>query len=189
MLFEILVVIVLLILIVQQFDLLGKFTQWYSRRTSDDSAAQAADSHGQSRNFKGIIFIIIVGAAFALIIAYFQTTREILFNSKAIAIEQLLVNSETFTEVALNSQTEIIRNSFDFGILYWNKFFENTAWFILLPILISAAIVFLQDEMKVTKKQMDNVNLSTSTFTKYSEKKEDSIEVQLTNGNKPNDEI
>lgn len=184
MFFEIIVIIVLIILIVSQFGLWEKFKSWYARFSQGEtisfkrkprSEKNAADRY----NVRSIIFLVLLALIFALFVSYFQTNREITMTANSLAIEQLVIRPEAFTEAALSNQIQIVKNSFDFNSLYWNKFFENLGLFILLPALISAAVVFVQDEMSKTKKKINAVNIDAERFLDQDKKKMDDFEVKL----------
>lgn len=166
MTFEVIVIVILLILLVKQFDLWNRFTQWFNQQAESDSITDAL-------NYKGYIFIVLVGIIFAFITAYFQTEREIDFTSTTLALEQLSMNGEVLAESAVKAQTEAFRNAFSFSEIYWSQFFENAALFIVLPILISLGTVFMHDEMKKAKKELANVTIGRD---KQVEVKEDPAE-------------
>lgn len=150
MLFEVVVVIVLAILVVNQFDLWTRFKDWYNRQVSVDSVVS-------NRNYKVYIFIVLVAVVFSLVISFIQSSREINLTASTLALQQLAFNAEGISESALHAQREVFKSSLDFSALYWAKFFENTAFFILIPILISMALVFINDEMQRTKKELEKV--------------------------------
>lgn len=184
MFFEIIVIIVLFILIISQFGLWGKFKNWYTSFSQGETISfkrkARPDKHPAERyNVRSFIFLVLLALIFSLIVAYFQTNREITMTANSIAIEQLVIRPEAFTEAALANQIQVVKNSFDFNALYWNKIFENLALFILLPALISAAVVFVQDEMNKTKKKINSVNFDTDNFLDQDKKKTDNFEVKL----------
>lgn len=155
MVFEIVVIVILVILLINQFNLWNRFTVWFNQQSGSEVGENG-------RNYKGYIFIVLIGAIFAFITAYFQTAREINFAATSLALEQLAMNSEVIAESAMNAQTAAFQNAFDFTSLYWQKFFENATLFILLPVLISLGTVFMQDEMKKTKEELAQVTIGDS---------------------------
>lgn len=172
MVFEIVVIVILVILLVNQFNLWNRFTVWFNQQ-SDSEAGESG------RNYKGYIFIVLVGAIFAFITAYFQTAREINFAATSLALEQLAMNNEVIAESAMNAQTAAFQNAFDFTSLYWQKFFENATLFILLPVLISLGTVFMQDEMKKTKEELAQVTIGDA------QKVEPEPEIEVTETTEP----
>lgn len=152
MTFEVIVIVILIILLVNQFDLWNRFTVWFNQQAESESVVNG-------RNYKGYIIIALIGAIFAFITAYFQTAREIDFTATTLALEQLTMNNEVIAESAVNAQTVAFQNAFNFSSLYWNQFFENVALFIMLPVLISLGTVFMHDEMKRTKEELAKVTI------------------------------
>lgn len=150
MLFDIIVVIILVVLVVNEFGLRERFVNWYRKQSEGQRIV------GQ-RNYKRYIFIGLVGAVFALVIAYTQTLREVNLTASTLALQHLSFNAEVVSDSALRAQTEVFKSSLDFSGLFWAKFIENTALFILLPILISIANVFMNDEIQHTKEELDKV--------------------------------
>lgn len=175
MVFEIVVIVILVILLINQFNLWNRFTVWFNQQSGSEVGENG-------RNYKGYIFIVLIGAIFAFITAYFQTAREINFAATSLALEQLAMNNEVIAESAMNAQTAAFQNAFDFTSLYWQKFFENVTLFILLPVLISLGTVFMQDEMKKTKEELAQVTIGDS------KKVEPEPEIEVTETTEPTEE-
>ncbi|XJS11327.1 hypothetical protein ACF3NG_03575 [Aerococcaceae bacterium WGS1372] len=156
MLFDVLVVIILAVLVVNQFGLWTKFKNWYNRQVSTQTVIS-------QRNHKVYIFIVLIAVVFALVISFIQSTKEINQTATTLALQQLAFNTEGYSQSALYAQTEVFKNALDFSSLFWLNFFEKTAYFILIPILISIATVFINDEMQKTKSELEENSTPLAT--------------------------
>lgn len=176
MLFEALVVIVLVVLLVHQFDLWNKFRNWLDNRTQGDNPLNK--SHNLKLN--AYTLIILVAVLFALIISYFQVRNSIDLQATNLALQSFAVNPEAvISDSALAGQIEFYQESFNFAALYFNKFLENTGLFILLPILISLGTVFMQDEMKRNKEQLTNITIGKDGVDADVEEPETVVDVEV----------
>lgn len=176
MLFETIVVIVLVVLAVHQFDLWNKFQNWLNRRTNGENPLNK--SHNVRLNAYGLI--VIVGVVFGLIIAYFQVRNEIDLNATNLALQSIIANPDAvFSDNLLANQVEFYQGSFNFGALYFNQFIENAALYILLPILISLGTVFMQEEMKKNKDQLTNIKIGKDGVEDDFSEPETVVDVEL----------
>lgn len=176
MLFESIVIIVLIILVVHQFNLWTKFKNWLNHRTDGDSPLNK--SHNVKLNAYGLI--VIVGVVFGLIIAYFQVRNEVDINATNLALQSIIANPDAvFSDTILANQVEFYQGSFNFGALYFNQFIENAALYILLPILISLGTVFMQEEMKKNKEQLTNIKIGKDGVEDDFSEPETVVDVEL----------
>lgn len=172
MFFDIIIVIILAILVVNQFSLWTKFKNWYNRQLPN----QTVISH---RNHKVYIFIALVTVFFALIISFIQATQEVNQTATTLALQQLTFNTEGYSQAALFAQIEVYKTALGFSSIFWLNFFENLAYFILIPILISIAMVFVNVEMQKTKVELEKE-------TVVPEQTQEEVEVATADGEEVN---
>lgn len=141
--FEIIVSVLLVILVFEQFDLWERIKEMTQKET------KTANKHPKKFRIGGMGAIVIVAIVASLIITYFQVRYQVEIESSRVAVEELIRWNQELSNItrAVPAEEYLVNASLDFTSLYWVKFVENALLYTLIPVLIGLSKAFAVDEV------------------------------------------
>ena len=116
--FEIIVSVLLVILVFEQFDLWERIKEMTQKET------KTADKQPKKFRIGGMGAIVIVAVIASLIITYFQVRYQVEIESSRVAVEELIRWNQELSNItrAVPAEEYMVNASLDFTSLYWVKF-------------------------------------------------------------------